>query len=133
LKYDSVSNVVQTDIYGAYIDGHAVCFEYALLFQYLAKMSGLESYQVSTNIAIPLDADTNVQNHVWNIIKIDNKYYQLDITWADDLNPSDYSFINISDEKMQRLHRYTLPINKVDLYPTTEDMPTNTQEKYYNQ
>lgn len=119
---------VETNVYDTYIEGKSVCFGYALIFQYLANFAGLENYKVQTNLSIE-DIDNGLENHVWNIVKIDDKYYQLDITWADDtLN---YAYINVSNETMELLHNNQLPIFGIDAYPETNmDMPEEVQEKY---
>lgn len=125
--YDG-NRAIEPDVYGTYINGNTVCFGYALIFQYLANFSGLESYTVRTNLSEE-EISSGIENHTWNIVKIDNKYYQVDLTWADDtLN---YEYINISNKTMEELHNNLLPIFNLDAYPKTDiDMDKQIQFKY---
>lgn len=125
--YDG-NRAIEPDVYGTYINGNTVCFGYALIFQYLANFSGLENYTVRTNLSEE-EISSGVENHTWNIVKIDNKYYQVDLTWADDtLN---YEYINISNKTMEELHNNLLPIFNLDAYPKTNiDMNKQIQIKY---
>lgn len=118
----------EPDIYGTYINGNTVCFGYALIFHYLANFSGLESYTVRTNLSAE-EINSGIDNHTWNIVKIDNKYYQVDLTWADD--PLNYEYINVSNKTMEELHNNVLPIFNLDIYPKTNtDMDKQIQIKY---
>lgn len=121
----------EVDLYKTYVEGKSVCFGYALTFQYLANFSGLESYQAATYLSAE-EIDRGLTNHVWNIVKIDDKYYQLDITWADGMDGmADYRYINIGNKTMDELHNYELPIYKLEAYPETmADMPEEIQLKY---
>ena len=54
--------------YGAIVDKLAVCQGYANAYYYLLNKVGIEAYIVVDSI------------HAWNLIKINNKYYYVDIT-----------------------------------------------------
>lgn len=118
------------NIYEMYNKGEIVCFGYSLIFQYLAKFSGLEGYRVYTNQSID-EIQEGFGNHVWNVVKIDNNYYQIDLTWADD-EEYDYSYINISNSTMEDLHINKFPIYMLEIYNETNiDMPKDIQKKYW--
>ena len=76
IQYDYI-NVSNTDYknqfttYGALFNGRAVCQGYATLF-----------YRLCREVGIPVRVITS-SNHAWNIVKIDNKYYNIDCTWDD--------------------------------------------------
>ena len=59
--------------YGPLVNRFAVCQGYALAYKYLLKQVGIESYMVSSKS----------MNHAWNMIVLNNKYYQVDVTWDD--------------------------------------------------
>ncbi len=61
--------------YGVFINGRAVCEGYALSYQYLMELVGIECYMVS--------GDTSAGAHAWNMIKLDGEYYHVDTTWDD--------------------------------------------------
>lgn len=72
--------------YGALMNGDCVCEGYAKSAKLLFDLSGTEAYYVS--------GDTPGGPHGWNIVEVDGKYYQLDITWNDvDSSPNQYFLV----------------------------------------
>ena len=61
------------DAYGVLVDKKAVCQGYSLAVNALAQRLGLESYYV-TSYSL---------NHGWNMIKMNGKFYMMDVTWDD--------------------------------------------------
>lgn len=59
--------------YGCLVDHVAVCQGYALATNYLCHKMGVESCVVTSDDL----------NHAWNLVKVDGKVYQLDVTWDD--------------------------------------------------
>lgn len=59
--------------YGALISGKAVCSGYSTACELLLSSVGIKSKIVTSN----------VMDHAWNIVKLGNKWYHLDITWDD--------------------------------------------------
>lgn len=51
--------------------GEAVCDGYAKAYTMLLTAARIESYRVNT------------ANHAWNVVKVDDNYYQVDVTWDD--------------------------------------------------
>ena len=76
IQYDYI-NVSNTDYkyqfttYGALFKGRAVCQGYATLF-----------YRLCREVGIPVRVITS-SNHAWNIVKLNDKYYNIDCTWDD--------------------------------------------------
>lgn len=66
----------QSNIYGCLVEGTAICGGYARAFDYLAKLSGMQSVVVTGT-----DKDGNL--HAWNQVQIDGEWYNLDATWDD--------------------------------------------------
>ena len=64
-------------VYGCLVNGMALCEGYAKTFVYLARKLGIEA------MCVPGKSSRDVL-HVWNIAKIDGKYYNIDVTWDDD-------------------------------------------------
>lgn len=63
-------------VYGCLVRGEANCEGYAKAFNLLAGKLGLES------VVITGTTDKG-ENHAWNQVKIDNEWYNIDVTWAD--------------------------------------------------
>lgn len=59
--------------YGVFAKRTAVCQGYALAYKYLLNQEGIDCYMVTSD----------KMNHAWNLIKLDGKYYQVDVTWDD--------------------------------------------------
>jgi len=87
------------DIYGAAIEGKAVCEGYAKLFQYLCYCTGINSTQIL--------GTSEGSNHMWNAVKLDDEWYQIDVTW-DDTNSATvpfYGFFNLTSDQMSVDHK----------------------------
>ncbi len=72
-EYDYTGTTNRYDIYGALVNGKAVCEGYAQAYDFLLEMVGIESYYCSSELL----------NHAWNIIFIDGVPYHVDVTWDD--------------------------------------------------
>lgn len=83
------------DAYGALVNGKAVCEGYAKAFQYLLQKVGIQSF-MATGIG-------NGDLHAWNIVRIDSKYYNVDLTWDDVKSDIIYTYFNITDEEIKSL------------------------------
>lgn len=64
-------------VYGCLVNGMALCEGYAKTFTYLARKLGIETMCVTGKSSRDV-------LHVWNISKIGEKYYNIDVTWDDD-------------------------------------------------
>lgn len=94
--------------YGAIVEKKAVCQGYALAFQYLLRLAGIQAFSVV--------GTAGGGPHSWNIVRIDGKYYHTDVTWDDPItapagDDSDifYEYFNITDREMARDHAWYVP------------------------
>lgn len=76
ISYDNTSDTNDTDYsehsaYSGLAKNSTVCSGYALL-----------NYKILTNLGIPCRYVTS-KTHGWNIVKLNNKWYHLDLTWDD--------------------------------------------------
>lgn len=87
------------DIYGAAIDGKAVCEGYAKLFQYLCYCTGINATQIL--------GTSDGSNHMWNAVNIDNEWYQIDVTWNDTNSATVpyFGFFNLTSSEMSIDHK----------------------------
>lgn len=141
-KYGYDSNIANKDeaidlvnnTYSTLVDKITVCAGYSRTFQLLCNKVGIECVCISGTAA--------GENHMWNCVKIDNKWYQTDVTWshpdnAHCLYSSDkYNYFNITDEMMYEEHTLfdyyyegTDAKNCINFY-----VPkcTDTDKTYYN-
>lgn len=90
--------------YGAIVDKRAVCDGYSKAYQYLLQCVGIQSYIVS--------GTSKGQNHAWNLVRLDGKYYYTDVTWDDPTvggtneitKPVFHSYFNINTSKLLEDH-----------------------------
>ncbi len=59
--------------YGSIVEGSAICQGYTEAYEYLLKKVGIESIR----------CESNLLNHIWNILFINGKSYHVDVTWDD--------------------------------------------------
>lgn len=59
--------------YGALVNKSAVCQGYTLAYRALLDRCGIQSDF----------ANSDEMNHVWNMVRLDGKYYHVDVTWDD--------------------------------------------------
>ena len=79
-EYDQKTSMVNhTDIDG-FRDGVMVCSGYSLAAYYL-----LNSVGISTRVVTGYGGDGTGrdENHMWNMVQLDGKWYNMDITWDD--------------------------------------------------
>ncbi len=82
VKYSN--NGVETECLtevGALLKNKANCQGYALAYKMLLKKAGIESICLSSD-----DMD-----HMWNLVRINGKWYHVDLVWDDPVYPSDQS------------------------------------------
>lgn len=76
-KYDSNRSDLRQDTYksdiayGPLFQGYAICGGYTDLMQLFLEKMNIKSYRVSSD------------THIWNAVYINNKWYNLDLTWDD--------------------------------------------------
>jgi hypothetical protein len=59
----------------------AVCSGYTRLLAQLCEQSGIPARYVS-GYGRDVDDETSIQNHAWNVIRIDGQWHSFDVTWA---------------------------------------------------
>ena len=80
IEYDiTLSKENSHNIYGAFINKEVVCEGYAKAFKYLMDSLNIECILVSG-----VASDSNkTESHMWNYVKLNNKWYGVDVTWDD--------------------------------------------------
>ena len=107
------NNPFSHNAYGAIINKLAVCDGFSSAFVLLAQKLGFECMLVVGRSAY----STALQEHAWNIVKIRNKYYHIDITWDarkySEFDEFSYAYFAVTDEEIAADHnwnRSTTPV-----------------------
>lgn len=105
-KYDVERNLTSEskyssyDAYGPLFEGYATCNGYTdLMAIFLTKM-GFDNYKIATT---PDEISYSATGHIWNAVKVDNKWLHLDLTWDDPVS---------NDDKDYLFHTYFLKTNE---------------------
>lgn len=83
-----------SNAYGALVLGKAKCDGYSRAFALLMMATGEECYTVSGT------ADGGP--HAWNVVLVEDSYYNVDVTWDD--GEAKYAYFNINDAIFNRTH-----------------------------
>ncbi|MER2119123.1 MAG: transglutaminase domain-containing protein [Solibacillus sp.] len=84
---------------------HGVCMAYALLFEKMMEVLEIPCYYV-----IGKAAGEGTEGHAWNMVKIDDHWYHVDVTWNDigsiPGKEVRYRYFLVADEKMRHDHEW---------------------------
>lgn len=83
--------------YGALLEGYAICGGYTDAMEIFLDRFNIPSFEVIS------------ENHIWNAVYLNNKWYHLDLTWDDPIsvegfNILDYNFFLISTKELEDLN-----------------------------
>lgn len=88
--------------YSALVNEETVCAGYARAYQYLLQKLGIPCYYCTGFAG---------EDHAWNIVALDDGYYNVDVTW-DDTPGGEYDYFNKTDQDYADTHvRRELSIN----------------------
>ncbi len=80
--------------YSALVEGRSVCAGYARAFQHVLMELEIPCYYCM---------GYSGEDHAWNIVKLDDGYYNVDVTW-DDTEPSTCDYFNKTDADYAKTH-----------------------------
>jgi hypothetical protein len=99
-EHNHESNPHAFDVYGALIQGRAVCQGYAQSYRMLLHLAGIES-QIVTGVA-------GGESHAWNLVNYGSatfpEWYHVDVTWNDPDEMNSHKFFNVSDAILSHTH-----------------------------
>ena len=117
---DYVNAANSHNAYGALIEHKAVCEGYAEAFQLLLERAGIPTFTAIGDSVDP-NSGTTV-GHEWSYVKLDGKWYNVDVTW-DDHSETFHQYFNVSDAVILEDH---------DVDPTTYALPVcNSSDAFY--
>ena len=90
--------------YGALVSHRAVCLGFATAFQLLMDLAGVEC------ITVVGAAHASTEDHAWNMVRLDGRWYCLDVTWDANLREmgsssggrGGWNYFNVSSSYMAR-------------------------------
>ena len=82
--------------YGALIEGYAICGGYADSMKLFLDRFNIPNYKISS------------ENHIWNAVYLNDKWYHLDLTWDDPITKTgddvlDYNYFLIDTKELLEL------------------------------
>lgn len=103
-KYDSDRSDLQivdyksNIAYGPLIEGYGLCGGYTDAMALFLDYFNIPNYKVIS------------ENHVWNVVNLNNKWYHLDLTWDDPVAPSgknvlEHTFFLITTQKLDEFEK----------------------------
>lgn len=110
--------------YGLLHNGLAVCDGYARTFKLLSQMNGIES-KVTTGKG-------KDEAHAWNLVHIEDDWYELDVTWDDTLNPDkvSYDYFMRTDEDFCSDHDRSTDKNNQNIKCTSDKYEMYPYEQF---
>ncbi|MGD1815474.1 MAG: transglutaminase domain-containing protein [Pleomorphochaeta sp.] len=109
--YDKLNN--DQSLISILIDGRGVCSSYAKSYKYLMDFFNIPCILVEGKF---VDSD---ENHIWNMIELNNNWYHVDVTQADSSgNYIDYSYFCVDDKQIYKDH---VLISKVEVNKAESD------------
>lgn len=93
VEYDASAEMSQS-AYSALVNGKTVCAGYARAFQYIMQQLGIPAYYCT---------GYSGEEHAWNIVRLGDEYYNVDVTW-DDTDPATYDYFNKTDAEYAKTH-----------------------------
>lgn len=114
VEYTDTSDVIEHSAYGALVNSKAVCQGYSHAYGLLLKTCGVDSTIVTSSS----------MTHEWNMVKIGENYYHVDVTWddptEDDRGYVEHTYFMLSDSAFSSDEQH-YDWNAVDANDTTYD------------
>ena len=87
--------------YNPLLSGKGICLGFAATFQLLADLAGLERINVVGT------AFSDHEDHAWNMIRLNGKWYCLDTTWDAGMSePMFWSYFNVTSQHMTQTRHH---------------------------
>ena len=89
---------LSNNAYGPLITGKAICSGYTDAMAIFLDKMGITNYKISS------------ERHTWNLVKLDDKWYHLDLTWDDpkvvneNINLLEYNFFLIDSKELEKIN-----------------------------
>ena len=122
----NVARPIRQSAYGAAVEQLTVCSGFTKLFQLLCHYSGIECLVRYGTI--------DDENHIWNVVKINGGYYNVDATAQLLICPEDtfigYDNFNLTDEQISKTHTARDNTAKGETYKLNYTVPECNSVEY---
>lgn len=104
-----------------FLKGEGICYAYADAFTYLCQLAGYDCIRVSGTAYSGIDGMYDDEygagwgGHEWNMVKVEGKWYYVDVTW-DDGGWGTKWFLKGS-ETMKKDHKVSKNVSVASIYP----------------
>ncbi len=119
----------EQDVYGALVEGKAVCEGYARAFSLLCRRLGVECSLIEGYASEKNENTGKIEReaHIWNCVQLAGNWYHTDVTWNDDTSGEfadvysrRYYYLNLTTKEITRDHEisplYGEELNGGDFY-----------------
>lgn len=113
ITYQKTEN--QYILYDALVNNIGTENNIAYSFSYLLTLAQLDNYILISD------------NGMWNLVKIEDKYYEVDVSAY--LNTNSYEYINTSSNKLKELHNYEA--NNLSKFTSADTIMSVEEQKNY--
>ncbi|MGT2729509.1 transglutaminase domain-containing protein [Streptococcus phocae subsp. salmonis] len=101
-------------------DNEAVCQAYAQMFKDMGQLAGLDVYYIQ-GYGDPVGGLSSL--HAWNIVKVNGRYYHVDLTWNDTIDNTNknHTYTLRGNNFMRKTHLWNAAYNisNEDYFPYT--------------
>ena len=94
LEYDDAYKDDQT-AFNAMVNHRCVCAGYAKSFQIIMTKLGIPTYYITGEAK---------GDHAWNLILLEDGYYNVDVTWDDQIDRVIYKYYNVNESQISMDH-----------------------------
>lgn len=101
-EYEDINAIptIKHTAYGALVENEAVCDGFSKAFKLLLEREGIES--------VIINGITNNTLHAWNLVKLGNDYYHVDVT-SDNIKDGNnkytiHTYFNVTDSQIKKTH-----------------------------
>lgn len=103
-----VQNMRIFTCYGCLVENAAVCEGMAKSMQLLLNSVGIKCGTVV--------GSRGTEPHMWNVVKINNHWYHLDVTWDTGGEFQKYNYFNLTDEMIKKDHKINEQLKKTTAF-----------------
>ena len=109
--YEINNKPLSNTVCGALIDKKSACVGYAQAMKMLLNAVGIDCITVCGEA----DDGTRQENHMYNQVKIEGEWYNLDPTWDDAVGEYPtltHKFFNLTDKDLSKTHKAYIDVNE---------------------